>query len=160
MVTSYTQMLERRYGSQVDEDGRQFIAYAVTGAQRIENLLKSLREYWQVSELTGHDPVWIDSNAVLNRALQNVESAIRDTDAVVTRDPLPTVLADETPLLQLFQNLLSNSLKYRYPDKRPAVHVRATAEDGEWVFSVRDNGIGIDPQYARQVFGIFKRLNG
>ncbi|HYP05701.1 MAG TPA: PAS domain S-box protein [Bryobacteraceae bacterium] len=160
MVTTYTQMLQRRYGSILGADGDKFIEYAVTGALRIENLLKGLREYWQVSELTDAEPEWTDCNAVLDRALQNVEAAIRESQAVVTRDPLPRVVAEETPLLQLFQNLIGNALKYRHPDRPPMIHVRAAQVMNEWVFSVADNGIGIDPKYARQVFGIFKRLNG
>jgi chemotaxis family two-component system sensor kinase Cph1 len=104
--------------------------------------------------------LWTDCNAVLNRALQNLESTIRDTNAHITRDSLPTVLAGETPLLQLFQNLVSNAVKYRHPDRNPRIHVKATPLEGEWMFSISDNGIGIDPQYARQIFGIFKRLNG
>jgi PAS domain S-box-containing protein len=160
MVTSYTQLLLRRYGSQLDPDAIQYIEYAVTGALRIENLLKALREYWHISEVTERQPVWTDCNSVVDHALQNLEGTIREVDAIITRDALPTVLADQTPLLQLFQNLIGNALKYRHPDRRPAVHIRATAGVGEWVFSVRDNGIGIDPQYAKQVFGLFKRLNG
>jgi light-regulated signal transduction histidine kinase (bacteriophytochrome) len=153
-------LLLRRYGSQLDPDAIQYIEYAVTGALRIENLLKALREYWHISEVTERQPVWTDCNSVVDHALQNLEGTIREVDAIITRDALPTVLADQTPLLQLFQNLIGNALKYRHPDRRPAVHIRATAGVGEWVFSVRDNGIGIDPQYAKQVFGLFKRLNG
>jgi light-regulated signal transduction histidine kinase (bacteriophytochrome) len=160
MVISYTQLLQRRYGKQLDGNGLQFIEYAVTGALRIEHLLKALREYWQVSEVTQREAVWTDCNSVVTRALQNLEGTIREVNAVITRDSLPTVLADETPLLQLFQNLISNALKYRHPDRRPAVHIRATAGPKEWVFCIRDNGIGIDPLYTRQIFGLFKRLNG
>jgi PAS domain S-box-containing protein len=160
MVTSYTQLLMRRYGKQLDPDAIQYIDYAVTGALRIENLLKALREYWQISEVTERQPVWTDCNSVVDQAMQNLEGTIREVDATITRDALPTVLADQTPLLQIFQNLIGNALKYRHPDRRPAVHIRATPRDGEWVFSVRDNGIGIDPQYTKQVFGLFKRLNG
>jgi light-regulated signal transduction histidine kinase (bacteriophytochrome) len=160
MVTSYTQLLMRRYGKQLDPDAIQYIDYAVTGALRIENLLKALREYWQISEVIERQPVWTDCNSVVDHAMQNLEGTIREVDAIITRDALPTVLADQTPLLQLFQNLIGNALKYRHPDRRPAVHIRATARTGEWVFSVSDNGIGIDPQYAKQVFGLFKRLNG
>ena len=160
MVTSYTQLLERRYGAYFDDTARQYMYYAITGARRIEDLLRGLRDYWQVSEVTDRAPLWTDCNAVLNRALQNLESTIRDTNAHITRDSLPTVLAGETPLLQLFQNLISNAVKYRHPDRNPRIHVKATPLEGEWMFSISDNGIGIDPQYARQMFGIFKRLNG
>lgn len=160
MVTSYTQLLERRYRDSLDDNARQYIDYAVTGALRIENLLRGLREYWQASEVIPRQPVWTDCNAVVDRSLMHLEALVRETNAVITRDPLPTVLVDETPLLQLFQNLISNALKYRHPDRNPTVQIRATAEAGEWIFSVHDNGIGIDPRYARQVFGIFKRLNG
>ena len=160
MVTSYTQLLQRRYSSLFDDGAHLYMQYAITGALRIEDLLRGLRQYWQVSEVTERAAVWTDCNAVLERTLQHLDAAIRDVDAVITRDSLPVVLADETPLVQLFQNLIGNALKYHHPDRAPRVHIKATPQDGEWMFSVADNGIGIDPQYAKQVFGIFKRLNG
>jgi light-regulated signal transduction histidine kinase (bacteriophytochrome) len=92
--------------------------------------------------------------------VRNLQSSVIEANAEITRDILPIVLADTTPLLQLFQNLLSNAIKYRHPERTPKVHLRAVAGTREWILSVQDNGIGIDPQYARQIFGIFKRLNG
>jgi PAS domain S-box-containing protein len=160
MVTTYTQLLERRYSAVLDDNARQYISYAVDGARRIEDLLRALRDYWQVSELTPAAPRWIDPGDVLDRTLKNLGAMICQTNAVITRDPMPAVLANETPLLQLFQNLIGNALKYIHPARPPAIHVRVTIENEEWVFSIRDNGIGIDPRYARQVFGIFKRLHG
>ena len=161
MVTSYTQLLERRYCDQLDEKGLMYIGFAIEGAHRIENLLRGLREYWQVSEIEVDRRVgWTDANVALDRALQHLETAILEANVKVTRDPLPVVLADEVPLVQLFQNIVSNALKYRHPDRQGHVHIRSVAKDGEWIFSVRDNGIGIDPQYAPQIFKIFKRLNG
>jgi chemotaxis family two-component system sensor kinase Cph1 len=100
----------------------------------------------------------VDSVDVLRQALLNLEASIAENNAVITNDPLPSLMASEATLIQLFQNLLANALKYR-SNEPPKIHVSAVREGSEWVFSVRDNGIGIDPRHARQIFGVFKRLH-
>jgi chemotaxis family two-component system sensor kinase Cph1 len=131
----------------------------VEGALRIEALLKDLLGYWEVAEREQNSFASIDSGAVLTNALANLRAAIGESGAVITSDPMPTVIAEEVVLLQLFQNLISNSIKYR-GDEIPRIHVSAEKHSAGWLFVVRDNGIGIDPQDADRVFGLFKRLHG
>jgi hypothetical protein len=160
MVTSYNQLLSKEYKGKLGENADQYIAYAVEGAQRMEALLKGMREYWQASERGESNYAAIDCNEVLNKALLNLQESITNSGAVVTHDSLPTVWAEEGMLVQVFQNLVGNAIKYR-SEKPPRVHVSAAKNrTEEWVFSVRDNGIGIDPQFAERVFAMFSRLNG
>ena len=157
MVTSYCQLLKRRYKGKLDPDADEFIAYAVDGATRMQDLIHDLLAYSRVGTY-GKPFEPTDCSAILNRALANLETAIEESGAMVTYDTLPTLMADATQLVQLFQNLLSNAIKFR-GEKPPRVHVSAKQKEGEWVFSVRDNGIGIDPQYAERIFLIFQRLH-
>jgi light-regulated signal transduction histidine kinase (bacteriophytochrome) len=160
MVTAYTQLLERRYANKLDEEGRLFIAWAVEAARRIENLLKSMRAYWQASaDAEEPELTIVDTNAALRSALHNLSTAIAESGAEVTHDRLPLVHAQNVHTVQVFQNIVGNALKYRRPGVAPRVHVWAERDDTKWVFSIRDNGIGIAPQYAKQVFAIFKRLH-
>jgi light-regulated signal transduction histidine kinase (bacteriophytochrome) len=159
-MVGYTQLLAREYKSKLGKDADQFIGYAVEGAQRMEDLLKGMREYWQASEREEDHNAAIDCNKVLNKALLNLQESITNSGAVVTHDSLPTVWAQEAILVQVFQNLVGNAIKYR-GEKPPQVHVSAAKNSkDEWVFSVRDNGIGIEPQYAEKIFTMFNRLNG
>ena len=160
MVTSYTQLLAKEYKGQLGKDADQFIGYAVEGAQRMEDLLKGMREYWQTSERAEEHHAAVDCNEVLKKALLNLQKTITDDGAVVTHKRLPTIRAEEVALIQLFQNLIGNAIKYR-SKKPPQVEISAVKNGNEeWVFSVKDNGIGIDPQYAEKIFGMFNRLNG
>jgi PAS domain S-box-containing protein len=159
MVVNFTELLGRDYAGKLGEEADKFIAYSVEGALRIEALLKALLSYWEVTERQPGAVAAIDCGAVLANALLNLQVAIEESGAVITTDPLPTVLADEVMLMQLFQNLISNSIKYRGKEA-PRVHVSAEREAGGWLFTVRDNGIGIEPQDIDRVFGMFKRLHG
>ena len=160
IVTSFTQLLSKEYKGSLGVKADQYIAYAVEGAQRMEDLLKGMREYWQASERGESHLAAVDTNAALNKALLNLQESMRSSGAVVTHDSLPTVWAEEGALVQIFQNLVGNAIKYR-SEKAPKVHVSATKNIiEEWVFSVRDNGIGIDPQFTDRVFTMFTRLNG
>ena len=159
MVTSYTQFLAREYQGRLGERGDQYISYAVQGAQRMEALLKGMREYWQASERGEHHHAPTDTNATLELALLNLQKSIMISSAIITNDPLLIVRADETALVQVFQNLIGNAIKYR-GDETPHVHISAAKNTGEWLFSIKDNGIGIEPQFAEKVFTIFNRLNG
>jgi PAS domain S-box-containing protein len=157
MVSSYTQLLARRYQGKLDADADEFIAYAVDGANRMQGLINDLLAYSRVGTRTkGLEPA--DCTAVLDQALANLKAAIEQSGAVVTHDPLPTVMADKLQLIQLFQNLIGNAIKF-HVEAPPRVHVSAENQGNEWVFSVRDNGIGIDPKYAERIFVIFQRLH-
>lgn len=158
MVSSYTQLLARRYADRLDDDAREFIRFAVDGATRMQQLINDLLEYSRVGTRTRpFEPTSFE--LILDRVLCNLSVAISEAGATVTRDPLPTVMADPTQMVQLFQNLIGNAIKFR-GEQPPRVHVSARQEGGEWIFSVRDNGIGIDPSYFERIFVIFQRLHG
>jgi hypothetical protein len=158
MVATYSEMLQRKFGGKLGPSGDEYIAYTIQGALRMEQLLRDLRTYTQASTME-HEPAEdIDAGTVLDRALQNLEAAIKDSGASITRTALPSVRMHEFQLQQLFQNLIGNAIRYR-TDAPPRIHVAAKRQGKEWLFSVQDNGIGIDPQYKEQVFGIFKRLH-
>jgi two-component system CheB/CheR fusion protein len=159
MVVNFTELLGREYAGKLGEEADTFISYSVQGALRIEALLKALLAYWEVSEREQGGFASIDCGAVLAKALLNLQAAIAQSGAMVTSDPLPTVVAEEVMLMQLFQNLISNSIKYR-GGEAPRIHVSAQRDAEGWLFAVRDNGIGIDPQDTDRVFGMFKRLHG
>jgi two-component system CheB/CheR fusion protein len=159
MVVNFTELLAQEYAGKLGEEADKFISYSVEGALRIEALLKALLAYWEVSEREQDSFASIACGAVLAKALLNLQVAIAQSGAIVTSDPLPTVVAEEVMLMQLFQNLISNSIKYR-GEEAPRIHVSAERDAEGWLFAVRDNGIGIDPQDADRVFGMFKRLHG
>ena len=159
MVALYNQLLKERYRGTLDQEAEQIIGTSIEGAQRMERLLKDLLAYSQVAPLLEKPTALVDCNTVLRAALFSLEAKIRECEARVTFDPLPTVRAQDSQLLSLFQHLIDNALKYRSAQP-PAVHVSAQHVGLEWRFSVRDNGIGIDPKFSQQVFGIFKRLHG
>ena len=157
MVSSYAQLLARRYRGRLDADADDFIGYVVDGVTRMQQLINDLLAYSRVGS-RGQAFAPTPVAAGLERALKNLAVAVRESGAEVTVDPLPTVRADAGQLVPLFQNLISNAIKYR-GDQPPRVHVAARRDEGEWHFTVRDNGIGIDPQYAERIFVIFQRLH-
>ena len=157
MVSSYTQLLARRYQGQLDATADKYIHYAVDGAGRMQSLIEDLLAYSRVgTRAQGFAPA--DCTAVLGQALANLKAAIEQSGAVVTHDALPVVVHDQSLLVQLFQNLIGNAIKFHVAAP-PRVHVSAEQKGGEWVVAVRDNGIGIDPQYAERIFTIFRRLH-
>jgi PAS domain S-box-containing protein len=158
MVASYTQLLSRRYKGKLDADADEFIAYAVDGANRMQRLIQDLLTYSRVGT-KGINLVEISSEKSLQHALANLHGAIADSDALVTYDPLPDVMADEIQLTQLFQNLIGNGIKY-HGKEAPRVHVSVARQGAKkWLFSVKDNGLGIDKQYFERIFGMFQRLH-
>jgi signal transduction histidine kinase len=157
MVTGYSQLLAKRYGDRLDQKAKEYIGFAVDGAKRMQGLIEDLLTYSRVGS-KGKVFAWTDCEVVLGKALAGLQIAIQECGATVTHDPLPTVMGDDFQLGQLFQNLLGNAIKYRN-SKAPQVHVSCKKEIGKWVFSVNDNGIGIDPQYHERVFTIFQRLH-
>ncbi len=157
MVSSYTQLLEQRYRDKLDDDAREFINYAVDGARRMQRLINDLLEFSRVST-RGRRLEPVDANEVLGTVRANLSVAIEDAGALVTNEELPTVMADPTQLGQLLQNLIGNAIKFNGAES-PRVHIAAYERAGEWVFAVRDNGIGIDPEYFDRIFVIFQRLH-
>ncbi|MCK4964626.1 MAG: hypothetical protein KAS54_06055, partial [Dehalococcoidia bacterium] len=158
MVSSFTQLLAQRYKGKLDADADDFITYAVDGANRMQRLINDLLTYSRVGT-RGKPLKTTYCEAVIDQSLDNLKLAIENCGAVITHDPLPSVMADESQLVQLFQNLIDNATKFR-GDQPPRVHVGVESKDGEWVFSVRDNGIGIDPEHFDRIFVIFQRLHG
>jgi PAS domain S-box-containing protein len=159
MVTSYTQLLAGRYKGRLDSDADEFIAFAVDGCNRMQGLIKDLLAYSRAGT-NGKVLHEISAENALKEALANLRATIDQSGAVVTRDALPAIRTDETQLTQVFQNLVGNAIKYRGAEV-PHVHVSATKNGGnEWTFSVRDNGLGIDPQYYERIFILFQRLHG
>ncbi len=158
MISSYLQLLERRYKNRLDRDANEFIDFAVNGAKRLQKMIESLLEYSRV-ETRGEPFKEFSSDEALDDALDNLEVAIVENEAVISRKKLPLVLGDAGQISRVFQNLISNSLRFRSKE-RPNILISASRQDGEWLFSIRDNGIGIDPQYHDKIFVIFQRLHG
>ena len=158
-IISYTQLLEHRYGKSLDADAREFMAYVVDAAQRMSVLINDLLSYSRVVNVESLPLRPVSVPGVVEAVRLNLLKAINESAATVTYTDLPSVLGDETRLVQLFQNLIGNAIKYRGPDP-PRIHISAEDLGDEWLFSVSDNGIGIDPAYHERVFGLFKRLHG
>lgn len=156
-LASYAKLLSRRYSGQFDEKGNRFIQYILEEALRMQALINDLLRYSRVGR-QGQNFAPTDCAAVFDSVVRRLEETISKSGATVTRGELPMVMADETQLVQLFQNLLSNAIKYR-SNEPPVVQVVAQRQEGEWLFSVRDNGIGLDPQYSGRIFVIFQRLH-
>jgi signal transduction histidine kinase len=157
-VASFCQMLESRYADQLDERARQYIAYAVDGAKRMQGLINDLLAFSRVGQ-PGADFRPVDLNEAAGQAVSELEAAIEDSDATITVDPLPVVTGDRTLLIQLFANLMANSIKFRRVDAPPVIKITAERKDGLWEFSCQDNGIGIEYAYRERVFVIFQRLH-
>jgi PAS domain S-box-containing protein len=158
MVASYTQLLGRRYKGKLDQDADEFIGFAVDGARRMQELINDLLTYSRA----GSRPLelqTVDTGKVVDRVVSDLEGAIWDSGGSVTHDDLPSIEADPTQVQQLFQNLIANGIKFRRPDVPPVVHVSARLANGTWLFSVRDNGIGIEAQYLDRIFALFQRLH-
>jgi PAS domain S-box-containing protein len=158
MVASYTQLLSKRYKGKLDSDADEFIAFAVDGASRMQQLIQDLLAYSRVGT-EGKDLVEVSGEEALRLALANLRGAIEESGALVTHDPLPAVLADQTQLIQLFQNLIGNAIKYGNSGV-PTVHIAAARTGAhKWMFSVRDNGLGIESRHFERIFGMFQRLH-
>ena len=158
MVASYTQLLAKRYRGRLDPDADEFIAFAVDGCNRMQRLIQDLLAYSRAGT-RGETVRETSGENALDQALANLRATIQDSGAVVTHDLLPAVTTDSTQLAQVFQNLVGNAIKYRSAEV-PHVHVSAANSGDEWIFSVRDNGMGIDSQYFERIFVLFQRLHG
>jgi chemotaxis family two-component system sensor kinase Cph1 len=159
MVSSYTQLLALRYSDQLDQDAHDFIGYAVDGANRMQRMIQDLLTFSRISTLDRRRET-VDLNQAMAEAVGNLQAAIDESAAGVSSGGLPTVTGDQLQLVQVFQNLIANAIKFRKKDEPPRVHVSARRQADEWIISVKDNGIGIDPRHFRRLFVVFQRLHG
>jgi PAS domain S-box-containing protein len=158
MVGSYCQMLQRRYKGKLDKDADEFIGFAVEGALRMQQMINDLLTYSRVGRV-GKGVTEIAIEDVVKTAVSNLQAAITESNAKVTWDEMPTLAAEKVQLLQLFQNLIGNAIKFRADDRPIEVHISVAREDDLWHFQIRDTGIGIDKQYLERIFLIFQRLH-
>jgi PAS domain S-box-containing protein len=158
-MSIYSEWLRRRYKDRLDDDAHEFIQILNEGAQRMITMIRDLLVYAEAAKAREAVQDEGDASAALARSIEDLDAMIRDSEGTITKDPLPRVRMREIHLHQVFQNLISNAIKYR-SDEPPRVHVSASNCGGFWRFSVKDSGIGIEPQYHEQIFGIFKRLHG
>jgi light-regulated signal transduction histidine kinase (bacteriophytochrome) len=158
MISSFLQLLQRRYEGQLDSDADEFIGYAVDGAQRMHDLINDLLEFSRVTT-KGKKFEDVNMEEPLENALTNLKLSIEENNvAIVPKNSLPTINGDYSQMTQLFQNIIGNAIKYRSSDP-PQIHISVTNEANNWLFSIKDNGLGIDPKYADNVFKIFRRLH-
>jgi light-regulated signal transduction histidine kinase (bacteriophytochrome) len=157
MVASFTQLLAKRYKDKLDDDAQEFINYAVDGATRMQALISDLLTYARIGT-QGKSLVPTDCEALFNRVLESLKFAIEESGTVISRDPFPVVMADPQQLGQLFQNLLTNAIKFRGVEP-PRVKISVERNGSDWKISVRDNGIGIPQEHADRIFVIFQRLH-
>ncbi len=159
MISSYLQLIEQRYGNQLDTDGREFIHFAVDGAKRMKALITDLLAFSRVQTRT-LEPQCISVGDLVAATLRNLSVVIDESDAQIHYEALPTISADSRQVTQLLQNLISNAIKFRHPDRPPTIRLSAERSANMWCFAVVDNGIGIEPQYRERIFQIFQRLHG
>jgi hypothetical protein len=159
MVSIYSELLRRKFTGQLGSTAEEYIGYTVLGAKRMENLLRNLRTYTHVSTLAAAPAEEVDAEAIFTRTLQNLAAAIEANGAKIDCGALPKIRIYEFQLEQIFLNLIANAIRYR-TDAPPEIAVAAERRGGDWLFSVRDNGIGIEPKFHEQIFGVFKRLHG
>lgn len=157
-IASHLQLLQKRYQGNLDSDADDFIGFAVQGAQRMKEVIMDLLAYARISH-HGRTLRPADSSVILDHALGSLRESLKETGATIDQAPLPLVMADSLQISQVFQNLIGNALKFRREDA-PQIKIAAWKEDGQWIFSIADNGIGIDPQYHEQIFSLFNRLHG
>jgi light-regulated signal transduction histidine kinase (bacteriophytochrome) len=159
MVNIYTQLLLKRSGAEGDPETGEVARHITGGVRRMEGLIHDLLSYSRIVHAEQPDASPADLNDSLRQALSILEERIRENEAAVTFKPLPTVRGDSAQLAQVFQNLVSNAIKYRKSGETPRVHIAAESRNGDWVISVADNGIGFDAKYAERIFGLFRRLH-
>jgi light-regulated signal transduction histidine kinase (bacteriophytochrome) len=157
MVASFTQLLAKRYRGKLDQDADEFIGYAVDGANRMQRLINDLLAYSRVGTRSKPFKV-VDANIIFREARDNLAKALEESGAVIFQEPLPVVVGDEVQLLQVFQNLIANAIKFHGAEPQQ-IQVAAQRQGQEWVFAIRDNGIGIPPEHQERIFSIFQRLH-
>ena len=157
MVTLFSQLLEKRYKDKLDTDADEFIEYIVEGAQRMKQLIDDLLEYSRVDS-QAKEFEKVDIKKVIDNVTANLSISIVEYDVTISHDPLPIVCGDQNQLMQVFQNLIINAIKFHGPNP-PKIHISAQKQEKEWIFAVSDNGIGIDSKHLKQIFEVFKRLH-
>jgi light-regulated signal transduction histidine kinase (bacteriophytochrome) len=157
MITSFLQLLQKRYANKLDEDANDFINFAVEGAKRLNTMINDLLKYSQIGS-TEINFEYLQSEKILETVLTDLGPLIEDNHAIVTYDPLPLIYANEQMMIQLFQNLIGNAMKY-HGEKTPEIQISATRGKDEYIFAVTDNGIGIDKKHHDRIFTIFQRLH-
>ena len=157
MITSFLQLLDRRYTDQLDEDANDFIGYAVDGAKRLDVMINDILVYSRVSNKE-RNLTSVNFNKVIEQVYVNLITSIEENNAEITYDSLPSLITDEQLMIQLFQNLIGNAIKYR-SQKTPKIHISANKEGNKYIFTIQDNGIGISPEHMERIFTIFKRLH-
>ncbi|GEM_PF-1345692 len=158
MVTSYLQLIEQRYATALDDSGREFITFAVDGASRMKELISGLLAYARLDTQEQEIATFVSFNDIVDQVLKSLKFTISDAGASVTKDDLPEIQADSLQIMQLFQNLIGNALKF-HTDKPLHIHIGAEKKGDEWLFSIKDDGIGIAPEYQERIFGLFQRLH-
>lgn len=157
MITSFLQLLQRRYADELDEDANDFINYAVEGAKRMDMMINDLLKYSKI-ESQEREFEYIQSEKILETVLINLNPLINDTNAIIPHDQLPLIYANDQLMVQLFQNLIANAIKY-HSEKIPEIHISAKKSDNKYIFTIKDNGIGIDQKHLERIFTIFQRLH-
>jgi two-component system, sensor histidine kinase and response regulator len=159
MISSFLQLLKERYESRLDHDADEFIGFASSGAQRMHAMINDLLTYARVNTTGGHFGL-VSCDDALRQAIANLRLAIVESEATIGQGPMPTLRGDEVQIVQVFQNLIGNALKFRREGVTPVIQVECDSGDREWIFSVRDNGIGIEEPYRERIFQVFQRLHG
>jgi signal transduction histidine kinase len=159
MVTSFLQLLSARYGGKLDGNAKEFINFATDGAQRMHAMINDLLTYARVDKAGGRFSL-VDCGEALRQTISNLQVAIRESGASITHGPMPAVQGDEVQIVQLFQNLIGNAIKFRRVGVPPKIHIEIERGEREWTISIEDNGIGIEPNYHERIFQIFQRLHG
>jgi len=157
MITSYLQLLQRRYQGSLDNKADKYIHFAVEGASRMQNMISDPLNFSRVTT-RARRPETVNSEFILNQALSNLKLIITENNATISHGPLPELKVDPTQLVQVFQNMIINGIKF-HDEEAPKIHIAAEKRASEWVFSVQDNGIGIEPQHFKRIFEFFKRLH-
>jgi PAS domain S-box-containing protein len=158
MVTSFVKLLEKRYKGQLDSNADEYIYYAVDGAERMQKLIKDLLTYSRITSKNEEFEL-VNLESIVDKSILNLTVSIKENNARITYDALPTIMADPSLITQLFQNLVGNAIKFRAEDEAPEIHVKAEDNGDEWIFQVIDNGIGIDSQHKDLIFEVFQRLH-
>jgi chemotaxis family two-component system sensor kinase Cph1 len=157
MITTFLQLLQKKYENSLDEDAHDYINFAVDGAKRLHIMINDLLEYSRIGS-QARELNYINSEEIIEQIILNLKSSIESNNAVLTHDPLPIIYANDQQMVQLFQNLIVNAIKY-HGEENPKIHISSEKLDKEYVFAIRDNGIGIEEQHLERIFTIFQRLH-
>ena len=158
MISSYLQLIERRYMDKLDNDANDFIKFAVDGANRLQSLIVGLLEFSRI-KTSGKEFREVDVNRILNKVLTDIELQVNESGAVIEREKMPVINGDEAQIFRLFQNIIQNGIKFRREGVKPHITISFEKSGKEYIFIIKDNGIGIEEQYFERIFIIFQRLH-